>query len=51
MLTDEQKASLGKEFLFEEEGREPRGTIVRFCTSWAPEQPEVDALVSAIERL
>lgn len=51
VLTDEQKAALGKEFLFEEEGREPRGTIVRFCTSWATEQPEVDALIAAIESL
>lgn len=52
ILTPVQQASLSETFIFEhyaktEDGRD----IIRFCTSWATTQSEVDALVSAINRM
>ncbi len=51
ILTDEQKAKLAEGYYFEEEGAAEQGTVVRFCTSWATTQAEVDSLVSDIEKL
>lgn len=51
ILSESQKASLAKNYFFEEEGSTPQGTVVRFCTSWATEQAEVDALLADIARL
>ena len=51
ILSDSQKEALAKGYYFEEEGTVPQGTVVRFCTSWATTQAEVDALVSDIAKL
>ena len=51
ILTDAQKERLAQGYYFEEEGTTPQGTIVRFCTSWATEQSEVDALAADIAEL
>ena len=51
ILTDAQKERLAQGYYFEEEGTTPQGTIVRFCTSWATEQSEVDALAADIAGL
>ena len=51
ILSDEQKKTLAEKYYFEEMGREKDGTVVRFCTSWATKQEEVDALVLDISKL
>ena len=51
ILTDAQKEMLAQNYYFEEEGATPQGTVVRFCTSWATSQAEVDALVADIAKL
>lgn len=51
ILSDSQKEALAKGYYFEEEGTVPQGTVVRFCTSWATTQAEVDTLVSDIAKL
>ena len=51
ILSDSQKEALAKGYYFEEEGTVPQGTVVRFCTSWATTQAEVDALVADIAKL
>ena len=51
ILSDSQKEALAKDYYFEEEGTIPQGTVVRFCTSWATTQAEVDALVADIAKL
>lgn len=51
ILSDSQKEALAKGYYFEEEGIVPQGTVVRFCTSWATTQAEVDALVADIAKL
>ncbi len=51
ILTDEQKSALSEKFIFEEENRTERGTVVRFCTSWATTEEEVNTLISEISKL
>lgn len=51
ILSDSQKEALAKGYYFEEEGTVPQGTVVRFCTSWATTQAEVDALIADIAKL
>ena len=51
ILSDSQKEALAKGYYFEEEGTVPQGTVVRFCTSWATTQAEVDALGADIAKL
>lgn len=51
ILSDSQKEALATGYYFEEEGTVPQGTVVRFCTSWATTQAEVDALVADIAKL
>ena len=51
VLTAQQKEKLAQGYYFEEEGTAPQGTIVRFCTSWATTQAEVDALLADIAGL
>ena len=51
ILSDSQKEALAKGYYWEEEGTVPQGTVVRFCTSWATTQAEVDALVADIAKL
>lgn len=51
ILTAQQKETLAQNYYFEEEGTTQQGTIVRFCTSWATTQQEVDALVADIANL
>lgn len=49
LLTKEQEETIGRDFLFENIGRTESGeTIARFCTSWATEETEVDALINRI---
>ena len=51
-LTLEQAERLARDFVFDDEGLGQQGRVcVRFCTSWATADEEVDALVSAIEGL
>lgn len=51
ILTAKQKETLAQKYYFEEEGTTQQGTIVRFCTSWATTQAEVDALIADIAKL
>ena len=51
ILRDSHKEALAKGYYFEEEGTVPQGTVVRFCTSWATTQAEVDTLVADIAKL
>lgn len=51
ILTAQQKETLAQGYYFEEEGTTQQGTIVRFCTSWATTQQEIDALVADIANL
>ena len=51
ILTAQQKEQLAQGYYFEEEGTTQQGTIVRFCTSWATTQQEVDALIADIAKL
>ncbi len=51
ILTAQQKETLAQGYYFEEEATTPQVTIVRFCTSWATTQAEVDALVADIAKL
>lgn len=51
ILTAQQKEALAQGYYFEEEGTTRQGTIVRFCTSWATTQDEVDTLIADIARL
>lgn len=51
ILTEQQKKMLAQGYYFEEEGTTQKGTVVRFCTSWATSQAEVDALLGDIARL
>ena len=51
ILTQQQKEALAQGYYFEEEGAAEQGTVVRFCTSWATTQAEVDALVADIAKL
>lgn len=52
VVTESQKATLAKDFIFEGEGTLPDGReIVRFCTSWASTDEELDTLCRAIAAL
>ena len=51
ILSDRQKNTLAQNYYFEEEGVTQQGTVVRFCTSWATTQAEVDALIADIAQL
>ena len=52
ILTEGQKAAMAESFGFETWQKLPDGrTGVRFCTSWATPEANVDALVKAIETL
>lgn len=51
ILTAQQKEMLAQGYYFEEEETTQQGTIVRFCTSWATTQAEVDALIADIAKL
>ncbi len=51
MLTEEQYETLKKDFSFSLWGREGDKFIVRFCTSWATREEDVDLLIEAIENL
>lgn len=51
VLDKAQRNKLAKEFIFENEGETDGKYIVRFCTSWASTEDEVNALVRAIEKL
>ena len=51
ILTEQQKKMLAQGYYFEEEGTTQKGTVVRFCTSWATSQAEVDALLGDIAKL
>jgi len=51
VIDKDQKKKLSKNFIFENEGTVDDKFIVRFCTSWATKQEEIDALVNAINNL
>lgn len=52
VVTESQREALAKDFIFEGEGAMPDGReIVRFCTSWASTDDELDALCRAIAAL
>lgn len=51
ILTDEQMAFLGEEFAFSYWCKAGDGHAVRFCTSWATEEADVDKLVEKIKQL
>ena len=52
VLTHQQSKKLAKNFIFENEGQTKDGKeIVRFCTSWATTEEEVEALIKAVKTL
>ena len=51
ILSEHQREILANDYCFEEEGTTQQGTIVRFCTSWATEQAEVEQLIADIAKL
>lgn len=51
MLTDEQMNKLKNDFSFSYWGKFEGLNAVRFCTSWATQERDVDALISAINEL
>lgn len=51
ILTPQQRETLARGYYFEEGAATPRGTVARFCTSWATTQAEVDALLDDIAGL
>lgn len=51
ILSEHQRKILANDYCFEEEGTTQQGTIVRFCTSWATEQAEVEQLIADIAKL
>ena len=51
ILSDRQREALSKNYFFEEQERTGSGTVVRFCTSWATGEDEVDRLIADIEKL
>lgn len=51
ILSDAQMAKLSKNYYFEETEKTPDGTAVRFCTSWATTDREVDQLIADIKEL
>ena len=52
ILSDEVLAELSRDFVFTEQQRVDEGhRAVRFCTSWATRQEQVDALCSRLEQL
>ena len=51
ILNDEQKDNLSEKYIFEIQEKVKNGTVVRFCTSWATTQAEVDGLISDINKL
>lgn len=52
LLTDSQMEKLSTNYYYEVEGRNADGyNIVRFCTSWATTEEEVDTLIRDIENL
>ena len=50
-LTDEQMAKLGEDFAYCYWFKNGDKHVVRFCTSWATREEDVDKLIEAIERL
>ncbi|MBO7319290.1 MAG: low specificity L-threonine aldolase, partial [Clostridia bacterium] len=50
-LTDEQMAKLGEEFAYCYWCKSGDKHVVRFCTSWATKEEDVDKLIEALERL
>jgi threonine aldolase len=52
ILSDELLAELGKNFMFTEMERvDVHHRCVRFCTSWATKQENMDALCAELKRL
>ena len=51
ILSDENADRLSEDFVFEDCGRDERGRIARFCTSWATSEEEVEKLISVIQEL
>ncbi|MBQ4267066.1 MAG: aminotransferase class I/II-fold pyridoxal phosphate-dependent enzyme [Clostridia bacterium] len=51
MLTDEQMNNLKNDFSFSYWGRNEELNTVRFCTSWATQESDVDTLIKAINEL
>jgi len=51
ILSKAQSEYFAKDFVYEVWGKDNGKEIVRFCTSWATVEDEVDALISAIEAM
>ena len=52
ILTDAQKETLEKRYIFEPMGKSADGgNIARFCTSWATTEAEVQALIDDLKAL
>lgn len=52
IVTKAQAAKLAKNFIYEDEGAfDKNHLIIRFCTSWASEEEEVNALIEEINKL
>ena len=51
ILTKDQTDTLSKDFAFSSWCKVEDKLAVRFCTSWATEEKDVDALISAIKQL
>ncbi len=51
ILSKQQKETLSKKYIFEDNGTTEQGYIARFCTSWATTAEEINELITDIERL
>lgn len=48
ILTKEEIAELNREFLFEYNGKADDKFVIRFCTSWATKEEDVECLIDAV---
>ena len=52
VLPDRVLAELGKDYAYSHQGQvDPEHSLVRFCTSWATRQDQVDRLIGDLRRL
>lgn len=51
ILNDTQMKKLGENFIFEITGKTEKGTVARFCTSWATAKEQIEELTACIESL
>jgi len=51
ILKQKEAEALGREFLFEYNGKAGADDVIRFCTSWATKEADVDYLIETVKRI